>query len=61
MGVPITFMDKYNQEQFEVLGIMNTGEKNEGIRYPGTAHGRPTINGKEKNLRVLIRNKKVVK
>lgn len=27
MGVPITFIDKYNPEQFELLGITNTGEK----------------------------------
>lgn len=58
MGVPITFMDKYNPQQFEVLGIMNTGEINEGIRYPNTPHGRPIINGKELYLRILIRRKK---
>lgn len=61
MGVPITFMDKYNPGQFEILGIMNTGEENKGIRLPDTPHGRPIINGKEKYLRILIRNKKVVK
>lgn len=58
MGVPITFMDKYNPSQFELLGIMNTGETNEGIRYPNTPHGRPIINGKELYLRILIRRKK---
>lgn len=26
MGVPITFMDKYNPEQFEIIGIGNGGE-----------------------------------
>jgi len=61
MGVPITFMDKFNPEQFELLGIMNTGEKNEGIRYEGTPHGRPLVNGVEKYLRILIINKKVLK
>ncbi len=55
MGVPITFLDKYNPEQFELLGIMNTGEVNEGIRYPDTPHGRPVINGVEKYLRVIIK------
>ncbi len=59
MGVPITFMDKYNPNQFEILGIMNTGEENKGIRYENTPHGRPTINGKELYLRVLIKNKKI--
>ena len=59
MGVPITFMDKYNPDQFEILGFMNTGEENEGIRYKGTPHGRPTINGKEIYFRILIRNKRL--
>lgn len=54
MGVPITFLDKYNPSQFQLLGIMNTGEENKGIRYENTPHGRPLINGKELYLRVLI-------
>lgn len=59
MGVPITFIDKFNPKQFKVLGIMNTGEENKGIRYEGTTHGRPLVNGIEKYLRVLIKNKKL--
>ena len=31
MGVPITFMDKYNPEQFEIVGIGNGGEL--GVSY----------------------------
>lgn len=54
MGVPITFIDKYSPEQFKLLGIMNTGEENKGIRYEGTQHGRPLVNGVELYLRVLI-------
>lgn len=57
MGVPITFLDKYCPEQFELLGIMNTGEENVGIRYPNTPHGRPIINGKEIYLRILIKKR----
>ena len=59
MGVPITFMDKYNPDQFEILGFMNTGEENKGIRYENTPHGRPTINGKEIYFRILIRHKRL--
>jgi hypothetical protein len=59
MGVPITFVEKCNPNQFELLGIMNTGEKNEGIRYEGTPHGRPIVNGIEKYLRILIKNRMV--
>lgn len=58
MGVPISFLDKYNPEQFCLLGIMNTGEINEGIRYKNTPHGRPIINGVEKYLRILIQKRK---
>lgn len=58
MGVPITFMNKHNPKQFDVLGIMNTGEKNEGIRLPNTSHGRPIVNGVEKYLRVIIKRNK---
>ena len=57
MGVPITFLDKHNKNQFEIHGIMNTGEANEGIRLANTPHGRPVVNGKEKYLRVIITNK----
>ena len=57
MGVPLTFLDKHNPDQFELLGIMNTGEENKGIRHEGTPHGRPLVNGVEKYIRILIRNK----
>lgn len=57
MGVPITFLDKFNPDQFEIFGIMNTGEVNQGIRLPNTPHGRPVINGVEKYLRVIIKRK----
>lgn len=57
MGVPITFLDKYSPEQFELLGIMNTGEENKGIRHKGTPHGRPLVKGVEKYLRILIKTK----
>jgi hypothetical protein len=59
MGVPITFMSYYNSDQFELLGIMNTTEENEGIRYKGTKHGRPILNGKELYTRILIKQKEL--
>lgn len=51
MGVPITFLDKYNPEQFEILGIDRYIEDNP---VPGK---RFTINNKEIYARILIRNK----
>lgn len=49
MGVPITFLDKYNQEQFEILGELNSGSGNEWD------YAAPIINGKMKYTRILIR------
>jgi len=51
MGVPITFLDKYNPEQFELLGIDRYIENNP-IPYR-----RFTINGKEVYARILIRRR----
>ena len=51
MGVPITFLDKYNPEQFEIIGQMaNTkvDEYNFGYTF---------IKGNRKYARILIRNK----
>lgn len=51
MGVPITFLDKYNPEQFEIIGIDRYVEDNP---YYGK---RFTIGGKEIYARILIRRK----
>ncbi len=50
MGVPITFLDRYNPEQFEILG----NEKTLGIK-----RGRGYINGKRQYGRIFIRRKDV--
>ncbi len=57
MGVPITFLDKFNPNQFEIVG------SNRGIgQDPNGIYGRGSfINGKETFKRLFIRNKKVVK
>lgn len=51
MGVPITFLDKYNPEQFEIIGIMASTQRTE------YNFGYPYVNGKKKYARILIRNK----
>ncbi len=63
MGVPITFLDKYCPEQFEVLGITENPNTIVGedilsdIRRPGCAkYDRPYLNGKRGYARLLIRN-----
>jgi len=55
IGVPITFIDKHNPEQFEIIGIDRYVEDNPnyGSRFK--------LNGKEIYARVLIRNKRIKK
>ena len=53
MGVPITFLDKYNPKQFELIGIDRYVEDNPNFGK------RFTINGKEIYARILIKNKKL--
>lgn len=59
MGVPITFLDKYNPEQFEILNA-NDFRLNDNV--PIKPHGlikdkEGAINGKPTYARILIRNK----
>jgi len=70
MGVPITFLDKYNPTQFEILGIFDDKrEKSDAFiqgkpTYVDEQHKKyvgPVINGKALYTRVLIKNKKVRK
>ena len=51
MGVPITFLDKYNPNQFEIIGLDRYVEDN-----PHYGH-RFSINQKEIYARILIRQK----
>jgi hypothetical protein len=51
MGVPITFLNKYNPDQFEIVGILNHGCDSEYDL------AKPILNGKEKFSRILIRRK----
>lgn len=51
MGVPITFLDKYNPEQFEIAGLDRYIGDN-----PRYGH-RFSINGKECYARILVRKK----
>lgn len=63
MGVPITFLDKYNPEQFEII---SSNDVRLHDKVPFKEHGLikdkdGAINGKPKYARILIKNKKVVK
>lgn len=56
MGVPITFMDKYNPDIFEIVGI--SGDLAEPVIIEGHRRtGRFYVNGKRLYDRIVIRNK----
>ncbi|MBQ6191121.1 MAG: adenine-specific methyltransferase EcoRI family protein [Bacteroidaceae bacterium] len=60
MGVPITFLDKYNPDQFEIIGATENEatEEVKELRIQGfTKYDRPYIKGIRKYARILIRNK----
>ena len=55
MGVPITFFDKYNPEQFEIIGHEHDINGNMGI---GVSHGQFEVSGVGRYKRIIIRRKK---
>jgi hypothetical protein len=60
MGVPITFMQNYNPNQFEILGMASSAGYSEevvGIPFIGEKDARPLINGKNTYARIIIKNK----
>ena len=56
MGVPITFIDKYNPNQFEILGCSKSYGRPKG--WDTNINMIPIVNGKQKYMRILIRRKK---
>lgn len=61
MGVPITFLDKYNPTQFEILWTTDRGGDGmlDDIKLPHTRYDAPVVGGRGVYKRILIRNKKV--
>ena len=58
MGVPITFLYKYNPTQFEIIGMSASAGYNKdivGIPFIGEKDARCLINGKNVYARILIR------
>lgn len=61
MGVPITFLGKYNPDQFEILGMAASAGYNPaivGIPFKGIRDARPLINGNNTYARVFVKHKK---
>lgn len=58
MGVPITFLDKYCPEQFEILGITENAEYLKPLYVDGcNKYDRPYLNGDRMYSRLLIKRK----
>lgn len=64
MGVPITFLDKYSPDQFEIVGMAAGNSRACGFYYdvpykqhPNDRGGCGVINGKRVYARILIRNR----
>jgi hypothetical protein len=58
MGVPITFIDKFNPEQFEIVGWSRHNDMNMDGGYWLGGKNDATINGKDVYRRILIKHKK---
>lgn len=60
MGVPITFLDKYNPEQFEILGATESEGKgfSNGLWDENSKISQATINGEKVYKRLFIRRKR---
>jgi hypothetical protein len=71
MGVPISFLDKYNPEQFEIIWLAcgNTRasapkeilKRLNYCKHPEDRGGCTIVNGKRTYGRILIKHKKIVK
>ncbi len=62
MGVPISFLSKYNPDQFSLLGISGNGEMPIEFLLPGQAkYDRPYLKGTRMYVRLFLRHKKAIK
>jgi hypothetical protein len=61
MGVPISFLDKYSPEQFEILGMAASAGYNAnivGIPFLGKKDARPLINNVNTFARIFVQHRK---
>lgn len=58
MGVPITFLDKYNPEQFEIVGATESEGKgfSNGLWKTESGVAQPLVNGLKKYKRIFYKN-----
>ena len=58
MGVPVTFFDKYNPEQFEIIDGLNNNSILDGPTPETKDKFLAQVNGKPIYVRIIIKNKK---
>ena len=62
MGVPVTFLDKYNPEQFKIIGMASSAGYDKDIvgieKSKNIKDARPLINGVNTYARIFIEGKK---
>lgn len=61
MGVPITFLSKYNPEQFEIVGCTESEGKgfSNGLWNAGSKVAQPLLHGERKYKRLFIKKIKL--
>lgn len=58
IGVPITFLDKYSPQQFEIIGASDNGVIDEKYKIPHfKKHNEPYIKGQKIYKRIFIKKK----
>ncbi|WP_366914176.1 adenine-specific methyltransferase EcoRI family protein [uncultured Clostridium sp.] len=57
MGVPITFLDRYCPEQFEIIGASESEGKgfSDGLWHENSGIAQPVVKGKRVYKRLFIR------
>ena len=60
MGVPITYLDKHNPDQFEIIGATESEGKgfSAGLWDASSKVSQPMVNGKRVYKRIFIRKRK---
>ena len=61
MGVPITFLDRYNPDQFELVGATESEGKgfSNGLWYADSGVAQPIVSGMRKYKRLFIKHKRL--
>ncbi len=59
MGIPVTFLDKYNPEQFEIIGATESEGKgfSNGLWLATSRVAQPLVDGKRKYKRLFIKRR----